>query len=110
MFSGVNITEKGLYFLYFISNTLQYLKVEGGQSLKIIEVGYKYLAKCTNLTYLSLSQCTMFTRGVKFLRFLFKLSYLDLGHSYIVEDEDLILIKSKLTNLSILKIANTHDF
>jgi hypothetical protein len=108
-FCGENITENGLSFLYFIFNTLQYLKIEGGQSLIIIKVGYKYLAKCTNLTYLSLSRCTMFTGGVKFLRFLFKLSYLDLGHSYIVEDEDLIVIKSKLTNLSILKIANTHD-
>jgi hypothetical protein len=107
-FCGVNITEEGLHFLLSLSNTLKYLKIYGCQSLKFIERGYIFLSTCSNLTYLTLSRC-IFEKGVNFLKFLFKLSYLDLGPSYEVEHKDLCMISSCLTNLRVIKIMNSSQ-
>jgi hypothetical protein len=105
-FCGVNITDEGLAFLVFLSKTLTYLEIHGGHSFIIchLEEGYKYLASCVKLTYLTLSRC-IFVKGVSFLERMSKLTYLDLGPTYMVEHNELCMISE--LKIRVLKIANS---
>jgi hypothetical protein len=102
---GLRMTDAGLCFLMFINKTLTYLKIEGYNMFKIIDLekGYKYLASCRQLTNLTLTSC-YFENGLSFLKGMLNLSHLNIDPTF-AEDEDLIMIKTHLTKLTIFTMG-----